>query len=112
MERRPHQQCGHMDPRKLVHAGTGIFANAFADQWISQQNDPASEDKWVRSEIIQHIIDLCGFSVDSLMVLYMDQQQWSELEHVVMTALDEIKDFATFRDNGFTYEGKPMIIHQ
>jgi hypothetical protein len=29
-----------------------------------------------------------------------------------MTALDEIKDFATFRDNGITYEGKPMIIHQ
>jgi hypothetical protein len=43
---------------------------------------------------------------------FMDQQQWSELEHVVMTALDEIKDFATFRDNGITYEGKPMIIHQ
>jgi hypothetical protein len=29
-----------------------------------------------------------------------------------MTVLDEIKDFATFRDNGITYEGKPMIIHQ
>jgi hypothetical protein len=80
-------------------------AYSFADQWKSQQNDPGSEDKWVRSEIIQHIIDLCGFSADSLMVRYMDQQQWSELEHVVMTALDEIKDFATFRDNGITYEG-------
>jgi hypothetical protein len=32
----------------------------------------------------------------------MDQQQWSELEHVVMTLLDEIKDVATFRDNGIT----------
>jgi hypothetical protein len=95
-----------------AHAGTGIFANAFADQLTSQQNDPGSEIKWVRSEIIQHIIDLCGFSADSLIVHYMDQQQWSELEHVVMTALDEIKDFATFRENGITYEGKPMIIHQ
>jgi hypothetical protein len=95
-----------------AHAGTGIFANAFADQWTSQQDDPGSEDKWVRSEIIQHIIDLCGFPADSLMVRYMDQQQWSELEHVVMAALDEIKDFATFRDNGITYEGKPTIIHQ
>jgi hypothetical protein len=39
----------------------------------------------------------------------MDQQQWSELEHVARTALDEIKDFATFRDNGITHEWKPMI---
>jgi hypothetical protein len=61
-----------------AHAGTGIFANAFADQWTAQQNDPGSEDKWVCSEIIQNIIDLCGFSADSLMVRYMDQQQWSE----------------------------------
>jgi hypothetical protein len=29
-----------------------------------------------------------------------------------MTVLDEIKDVATFRGNGITYEGKPMIIHQ
>jgi hypothetical protein len=43
-----------------AHAKTGIFANAFADQWTSQQNDPGSEDKWVCSEIIQHII-LVGF---------------------------------------------------
>jgi hypothetical protein len=53
-----------------AHAGTGIFANAFADQWTSQHNDPGSEDKWVHSEIIQHIIDLCVFSADSLMVLH------------------------------------------
>jgi hypothetical protein len=89
-----------------AHAWTGIFANAFADQWKSQQNDPGSEEKWVRSEIIQHIIDLCGFSADSLMMHYMDQQQWYELEHVVRTALDEIKDFVTFRDKGITYERK------
>jgi hypothetical protein len=95
-----------------TQAGTDIFTCAFADQWTSQQNDPGSEDKRVCLEIIQHIIDLCGFSADSLMVHYMDQQQWSELEHMVMTALDEIKDFATFRDNGIIYEGKPMIIHQ
>jgi hypothetical protein len=58
-----------------AQAGNGIFTNALADQWTSQQNDPGSEDKWVCLEIIQHIIDLCGFSADSLMVHYMDQQQ-------------------------------------
>jgi hypothetical protein len=36
------------------------------------------------------------------MVQYMDQQQWSELEHVVVTKLDEIKEFKTYRNDGFT----------
>jgi hypothetical protein len=27
-----------------AQAGTGIFINAFADQWTSQQNDRGSED--------------------------------------------------------------------
>jgi hypothetical protein len=71
------------------------------------------EDKWVHTEIIQHIIDMCGFSADSLMVQYMDQQQWPELKYVVMTKLDEIKDFKTYQDAGFTIrDGGPMIIHQ
>jgi hypothetical protein len=93
--------------------GTGIFKNAFADQWATDMDAHEPEDKWGHTEIIQHIIDMCGFSADSLMVRYMDQQQWSELEHVVMTKLDEIKDFKTYRDDGFTIlDGGPMIIHQ
>jgi hypothetical protein len=32
------------------------------------------EDKWFRTDIIQHIIDMCGFSNNSQMVEYMDQQ--------------------------------------
>jgi hypothetical protein len=90
--------------------GTGIFKNAFADQWTIDMDAHEPEDKWVHTEIIQH---MCGFSADSPMVRYMDQQQWSELEHVVMTKLDEIKDFETYRDDSFTiHDGGPMIIHQ
>jgi hypothetical protein len=55
--------------------GTGIFKNAFADQWTTDMDAHKPEDKWVHTEIIQHIIDMCGFSADSLMVQYMDQQQ-------------------------------------
>jgi hypothetical protein len=42
----------------------------------------------------------------------MDQLQQSELEHVVMTKLDEIKHFTTYHDDGFTCQGSPMIICQ
>jgi hypothetical protein len=31
-------------------------------------------------------------------VKYMDQQGWSVLEDVTMVGLDEVKDFATFKD--------------
>jgi hypothetical protein len=75
---------------------TGIFKTNFADQWTTDMGAHKPEDNWVCTEIIQHIIDMCGFSADSLMVQYIDQQQWSELEHVVMTKLDEIKDFKTY----------------
>jgi hypothetical protein len=107
--------CGGDEDRyeSAAQTGTGIFKNAFADLWTTDMDAHGPEDKWVHTEIIQHIIDMCGFSADSLMVRYMDQQQWSELEHVVMTKLDEIKDFKTYHDDGFTIcDGGPMIIHQ
>jgi hypothetical protein len=44
------------------------------------------------------------------MVKYMDQQGWSVLEDVTMVGLDEVKDFATFKDDG-TFEARPMIHH-
>jgi hypothetical protein len=40
----------------------------------------------------------------------MDQQGWSVLEGVTMVGLDEVKYFATFKDDGF-FEAKPMIHH-
>jgi hypothetical protein len=70
------------------------------------------EDKWFHTEIMQHIIDICGFSSNSPMMQYMDQQQWSELEHKVMTKLDEIKEFKMYHNDGFTCERVTMIIHQ
>jgi hypothetical protein len=76
-----------------AQTGTGIFKNAFADRWTTDINAHEPVDKWVHTEIIQHIIDMCGFSANYLVVQCMDQQQWSELEHVVMMKLDEIKDF-------------------
>jgi hypothetical protein len=58
-----------------AQTGTGIFKNAFADLWTTNMDAHEPEDKWVRTEIIQHIIDMCGFSANFLMVRYMDQQQ-------------------------------------
>jgi hypothetical protein len=65
-----------------------------------------------RADIINHFIKICGFSHDSPMVKYIDQQQWSKLAHIVMHGLEDSKDFEVFQDDGFTTLGKPMLIHQ
>jgi hypothetical protein len=93
--------------RSAAQTVTGIFKNAFSNQWTADMDDPLPEDTPSRTEIINHFIKICGFSHDSLMVRYIDQQQWSELAHIVMHSLEDSKDFEVFRD-----AGKPMLIHQ
>jgi hypothetical protein len=41
-----------------------------------------------------------------MMVKYMEQQGWTVLEDVIMVGLDEVKNFATVKDN-VTFETKP-----
>jgi hypothetical protein len=79
-----------------AQTGTGIFKNAFSDQWIADMDDPIPEDAPPHTEIINRIIKICGFSSDSLMVKYIDQQQWSELAHVVIQLLEDTKGFEIF----------------
>jgi hypothetical protein len=45
------------------------------------------------------------------MVEYIDQPGWTELIHITIFGLDEVKDFYTVRDHGATYSAKPMLIH-
>jgi hypothetical protein len=63
-----------------------------------------------KKSFIDHLKKLCSFPSDSTMVKYMDQQGWSVLEDVTMVGLDEVKDFAMFRNYG-TFEAKPMMHH-
>jgi hypothetical protein len=63
-----------------------------------------------RTPVIQHIIKLCGFSEDSTMVKYIDQEEWTELVHVTTILIDDIKDFHTIRDDG-NYEASPLKTH-
>jgi hypothetical protein len=94
--------------RSAAQTGTGIFKNAFADQWTANMDDPLPEDTPSHTEIINHFIKICGFSHGSLMVQYIDQQQWSKLAHIVMHGLEDSKDFEIFQDDGITIAGKPM----
>ena len=60
-----------------------------------------------RTPVIQHIIKLCGFSEDSTMVKYIDQEEWTDLAHVTTHLIDDIKDFHTIKSDG-NYEASPL----
>ena len=63
------------------------------------------------NDVIKHIQELCGFPEDSTMVKYMTQQGWASLIDITMLSLEEIKDFATTKEDG-SFEAKPMLHHQ
>jgi hypothetical protein len=60
--------------------------------------------------IIDHIIDICGFSEDSTMTEFIKQQGWTELSDVVTVSLEEVADFRTVKDDG-SYKAKPLAHH-
>jgi hypothetical protein len=88
----------------VVHHG--IFENPFAEEWIE-----AGPESLVRTAIIDDVILLCDFPADSVMVKYIDQQQWSTLSHITTVGFDEVEKFYTVRDDGFTFEVTPMLVH-
>ena len=63
------------------------------------------------SPVVEHMLYLCDFPYDSTMVKFIRQQQWMKLEHLTTIGIDEIKDFFTVKDDGMTYEAKPLMIH-
>ena len=61
-----------------------------------------------RTEVIQHITKLCGFAEDSVMVSYIDQEQWENIFDVVTHWFRQIDEFNVIRDNG-KFDAKPML---
>jgi hypothetical protein len=62
--------------------------------------------------VIDHIIQLCDFPADSVMVKYIDQRQcWLTLYHVILVGLEELDEFFTVKDDGITYVSMLMLVH-
>jgi hypothetical protein len=60
--------------------------------------------------VIAKIMLLCGICENSIMARYIYQQGWTELEHVAMIDVKEVKDFFTVDPDG-NFEAKPMMVH-
>jgi hypothetical protein len=60
-----------------------------------------------RTKVVAHVIGRCGFSHDSTIVEYIDQQQRENLEHVVTVELEEFKDIHTVKSDGYLVKARP-----
>jgi hypothetical protein len=63
-----------------------------------------------RTAIIDYIIGLCGFAEDSVMVEYIDQEEWSKIDHVARIGIHDVKDLPTIKDNG-SFKARPFTMH-
>jgi hypothetical protein len=98
---------GGNDPTGAITIPTGVGS--------AGSNDTAFEsDEGIkvigRTAIIGYIIGFCGFAGDSIMVEYIDQEEWSKIHHVTSIGIHEVNDFHTIKDNG-SYEAKPSTMH-
>ena len=61
------------------------------------------------SPLINHIIMLCGFESDSVFVEYINQQEWSELHHVLSISVTDVNAFhTTVGNNGWLFKERPL----
>jgi hypothetical protein len=62
------------------------------------------------TSIIAMIKEICGVPEESAMACFIVQQSWSRLEQVTTTCVEEVMEFATFREDGSVIE-RPMMLN-
>jgi hypothetical protein len=62
------------------------------------------------TDIIEHIMKMCGFPDDSTMVDYIKQEGWTELTDVVMLSSSNVNNFVRVDEHG-NYKARPMTSH-
>jgi hypothetical protein len=60
------------------------------------------------SPIIGHIIMLCGFEDDSVMIEYINQAGWTTLKDVVSIGVNDANVFYTVKSDGITFKARPL----
>ena len=60
--------------------------------------------------IVDHIIEICAFPDDSIMVEFIKEQGWTSLTDIVMITLDEVGEFKLLNDDG-SFKAKPLLHH-
>ena len=62
------------------------------------------------SDIIEHIVDICGFPSDSTMKEIIVQEGWTDLTDVTTLTLDDVSNLTLYNADG-SYAAKPLAHH-
>ena len=71
---------------------------------------PVTTRTTAKSALLNHIIKICKYADDTIMVEFMKQEGWDTLEDIVMIPLDEVNDFKLLNKDG-SFKGKPLTHH-
>ncbi len=64
--------------------------------------------KALHTPIVDHIIMLCGFKDDSVMVECINKKEWNSLHDVVSIGINEPNTFHTVKSDGVTFKARPL----
>jgi hypothetical protein len=70
----------------------------------------ATGDTGSFTEVIKHIIDICGFPSDSTMVEVFQNEGWTDIADVAMVTFKDVDEFKTVNRDG-SYKAKPLNYH-
>jgi hypothetical protein len=59
------------------------------------------------TNVIQHVVDLCKFSSESIVVEYIASQEWEKLHHITMV---QVNKFHIVKKDG-KFHAKPLKHH-
>jgi hypothetical protein len=72
-------------------------------------NKQPKSTKMGYTNVIQHVVDLCEFSSESIMVKYIASQEWARLHHITTLQLDKVNNFHIVKKDG-TIETSSLYI--
>jgi hypothetical protein len=88
---------------RTCHLTTALLGRMSGTSRVTQRTNKAAH-----TPIIEHIIMVCGFKDDSVMVECINKKQWTTLNDVVSIGINEPNTFHTVKSDGATFKARPL----
>jgi hypothetical protein len=83
-----------------------------AEALLGRMSGASRVTKWttksLHTPIIDHIIMVCGFKDDSVMVECINWKEWKTLKDVISIGINEPNTFHTVKSDGVTFKARPL----
>jgi hypothetical protein len=90
---------------RTCHLTTALLGRMSGTSRVTQRTNKAAH-----TPIIEHIIMVCGFKDDSVMVECINKKQWTTLNDVISIGINEPNTFHTVKSDGATFKARPLEV--